>query len=576
MKLRFAVLLFLLSLILRITFLNIIPVGIPNDNMIFVINSKAVYYTGHDVSGRWNPFSLKTIPDEPAQAELPYIFLSPVIGPLQSSLLAAHIFYAVINSLLVVLIFIISFEFLNPWAAFTAGLVASFNPWNISFGRSAFEASLALFFYMAALYVVIKTKSWKKLLTVIPLSLGFYTYMAYKTTFLPFAFLISFFAWREINRKKYFKQYAALIFICLAIFFFFVSTVRTNDSSQRISEAGLYKSSDIERQVNNERRLSIQNPLAVLLANKPVAVVKTVASKYIEAFSPERLFINTKEVPRFAIYNHGYFYLADFIFIILGFCYLFSKKKNWWAFLTSIIFISPLPSVLSTVDSSYAMRSSLYIPIFCIFIGIGIWYTLALFKKIKLFKIGIALIILLYAVLILNFLYIYFFIQPVQNAEGADFSARVVSRYASIEVKENKNLVVVTNAPKNLYKDYMYYSGSYSKDTAGFFRKTFLNYNYSFKSVSFKKCQDVNAIDKNTTYIFDPGEKCILFKNLQPTVSIAQLSDSGTIYKIYQDSICSSYRLKPYLSNFYFSDFDIENLSRQNFCEKFIIKYQTL
>src|SRR3989344_344152 len=107
------ILLFLIALTIRTILLDRIPTGIVNDNMIFVLNAKAFFYTGHDITGKWIPFSLSPLPDEPAQAELPYIYLAPVIGLLPSSLFAAHIFYAIVNSLFVVVLFLTVKKLLN-------------------------------------------------------------------------------------------------------------------------------------------------------------------------------------------------------------------------------------------------------------------------------------------------------------------------------------------------------------------------------------------------------------------------------------------------------------------------------
>src|SRR3989344_1585560 len=75
-----AVFLLIVSLSLRVFWLDKFPVGIVHDNMIFSLNARAVYFTGTDVSGLWHPLSFAPIPDEPAQAELTYSLLSITNG----------------------------------------------------------------------------------------------------------------------------------------------------------------------------------------------------------------------------------------------------------------------------------------------------------------------------------------------------------------------------------------------------------------------------------------------------------------------------------------------------------------
>lgn len=568
-----AFILFIVALSIRTFWLDKFPVGIVHDNMIFVLNAKAVYYTGRDVSGLWHPLKFSPIPDEPAQAEVPYTLMAPIIGPFSSSLFAAHIFHAIVNSFFVVILFGITLKLLGKWPAFIVGLVATFNPWAIFFGRSAFEASLALFFYTLGLYVLIITSGWKKLWAVIPLSFGFYTFMAYKLTFLPYVFIISYFIWKFVDRTKNTKQYLILIGICIVIFSIFIVNVKKQTTAERLGELSFFFQPNVEQQVNFERRWAIQNPITNVVSNKASVSLKTIITKYLKAFSPEYFFIKNENTLRYSIFDHGFFYYVDAIFLLLGFCYLFTKKRELWLFLVLVIAIAPLPSVISNVDWSYATRSSLYYPFFYILIGSGIWYMISLIKTKKLFFSFVTLTLVVYGILISNFLYIYFFIQPVYSSEGAAFSARLVADYAALAHKENKFLIVVARSPKMLFKNFMFYSNSYNAKTTEHFKEAFLSRNYSFEKIAFKTCEEILELDEMTTYIFDPGEKCPLFKNVQMTMNIPQLSDSGTVYAIYQDSICGKYNLKRYVSNLRVEDFLVENLSTQDFCETFIIDF---
>ncbi|MBI2430698.1 MAG: hypothetical protein HYV39_01635 [Candidatus Levybacteria bacterium] len=566
-------LLFLIAFTLRTIALDKIPIGIVNDNMVFVLNAKAFFYTGHDVTGQWNPFSLTPLPDEPAQAELPYIYLSPIIGPLPSSLFAAHIFYAIANSLFVVVLYLLVKKLLHEKIALIVGLIACFNPWAIFFGRSAFETSLAVFFYLLAFYVLVNTSGWKKLLTFIPLALGFYTYMAYKVTLIPYVAIISLFAWIQVDHRKYLKQYLTLFLLCLGITSLFLFNAYQRNTINRLNEATFYSASDVSNQVNFERRMAIKNPFYVIFSNKAFVATKYIIGKYIGAFSANNLFVDSERLLRFHIYNHGHFYYIDFIFLILGFCYLLARNRKLWILLTSIILISPLPTIVSNEGITYVMRSSLYIPFLYIYIGVGIWSILTIKKSKAYLMISSLLIGGIYVLLIGNFLYTYFFIQPVFASEAQAFSSRLMSRYIQLANSENKKTSVLLGNPKNQFKNYIIYSNIYSRQTSEEVKNAFLRRNYRLKNVTFITCDELETIEKNSIYIFDAGKKCTQFINVKNTLSIVQLSDSGAVYNIYQDSICSKFNLKPYVANLTFNDLAVEKLSPKNFCETFIIKY---
>jgi hypothetical protein len=67
------VVIMILSLFLRLLWLDRIPTGISDDELGFIINAKAVFLTGKDISGVWSPFSLTPITGGFPQAEIPYV-----------------------------------------------------------------------------------------------------------------------------------------------------------------------------------------------------------------------------------------------------------------------------------------------------------------------------------------------------------------------------------------------------------------------------------------------------------------------------------------------------------------------
>ena len=46
--------------------------------------------------------------------------------------------------------------------------------------------------------------------------------------------------------------------------------------------------------------------------------------------------------------------------------------------------------------------------------------------------------------------------------------------------------------------------------------------------------------------------------------------DGGGVFNIYNDKVCSGYTLKRYPYNLQFSDFAVEKLSKEKFCQTFI------
>lgn len=406
-----------------------------------------------------------------------------------------------------------------------------------------------------------------------PLALGFYTYMAYKVTLIPYLTIISLFTWTQKAQRKDTRVYLVLGFLCFLISFAFLFNAYGRHTINRLNEVNFFPTEVVTKQADFERRVAIDNPLTVLFSNKAILAVKYLTGKYIGAFSVNNLFIDSEKLLRFHIYNHGHFYYLDLAFLLIGFCYLFAYKRKLWILFTSLILIAPLPSIVSNEGITYVMRSSLYIPFLYTYIGIGIWFVITLVKKRSYRLVSSLFIGGLYTVLIGNFLYTYFFIQPVYGSEAQAFSARVLSRYAAISETEGKPVTVVLNRPRMQFKDFIYYSGAFDTGKTSDIVNAFAHHIYSLGHVSFKTCEEISGLEKGMTYLFDPGEACPIFRGATDTLSIVQLVDSGTVYKIYKDSVCSRYQLNPFIGKLNLKDLSAEQLDTRAFCEAFIIRY---
>jgi hypothetical protein len=175
-----SIILFCIAIIPRIFLLHLIPIGIEDDNINFILNAKAVFLTGHDLSGTWNPLSLTTLPGEQPQSEIIYLLLAPLIGLFPLSLFFANLPYVLASSLFAVLLYHLTKTLLDEKIAIAAGLLVAINPWSIFFARSAFESPIALLFFTTAWYLLIVLKGYNKLWSLLFLFFGFYTYMTSK------------------------------------------------------------------------------------------------------------------------------------------------------------------------------------------------------------------------------------------------------------------------------------------------------------------------------------------------------------------------------------------------------------
>src|SRR5258706_935238 len=364
----------------RVIFLDRIPSGVSTDEIDYILTAKSVFLSGSDISHTWNPFSLTTPQSSFPQAELPPLVTFWLIGPLPLGLFTSKIVYSLFSTGIVGLLMLIVKKLIGEKEAILVGLVGSLNPLLIFFGRIVYEVYIAVFFLLLAFYILLTFKKWKIFLAFPSFILAFYCYIGMKLILLPFAAVIIYFAWSQ--NKKYKKQYIFLFIACIILFAFYIySSLHT--PGVRLNELASPNMSSITGVVNDERRLSVKSPLTAIFSNKYIIFFKYSISKYLNAFSPNLLFLNGDGEQRFSVWIHGLFYYLDAIFLIIGSAVLFARKRSVFTLLLALSLIAPIPSVISSVGNSYAVRSMLLAPIFIILIGVGIFFIIKKYNFTK-------------------------------------------------------------------------------------------------------------------------------------------------------------------------------------------------
>jgi len=558
----------------RLPFLGSIPAGLSDDEMTYIMNAKAVFLTGKNWSAAWSPLDIVKKIDAP-HTELPHLINAPLFGLLPSTLFTARLTYFFINIALVVLLFLITQKLIGNHEAFFVGLVAALNPWSIFFSHTIFEHIPAVFFYLLTFYMLLLLRGWRILFALIPLSLAFHVYVGTKVIYIPFAIISSFYAWFIVNKKKYTTQYVIIVLFSIITFIIFALTLKEQSLGNRMQELWTPNNPMVNTMVNDERRLTVSNPLSTILSNKFIVYGKESLGKYMSVFSPNFLFTNGEARSTFSLYKHGYFYYIDAIFFILGFCVLFQKKKKVWALLTAFLIISPLPAVANWVGNGFAaVRGVLLYPIVMMFSGIGLWYGISQLKKTALFLPGVFVLICTYLYLCINFFNIFLFQYPIYASEAYSMSSRIVSHYIS-KIGKTTPVIVISGFPEDNFRHYLFYTNIYDKKSAKQLSKQVKEKNYSFQNVSFMFCKDIQTIDPNTIYIVESGLKCPMVEELKkiPHLTIPQLSDGGEIFFIVHDPVCHSFDLKRYPYNLSLSDISVESLPVKRFCETYITDY---
>jgi len=566
-------LIIILAFGLRILWLDRIPIAISGDELDYVLDAKSIFLSGRDISGKWSPFFLTTPPGQFPKAELPALIVSPLIGPIETSLFAARLPFVIWGLILVIVLFLIAKKFWGEQIAFTVAVVASINPWSFYFSRTSFDVPLAVTFYYLALYILLSLTGWKILIAFPFLFLAFFSYIGMKLIFIPFVFIVCFYSWFFINKRRFTKQYLVLVFLSLSIFIWFLISLKSGPIRNRTGELLTPFHPLVVQTVNNERRLSVENLLTLLFSNKLVVFGKLFLERYLGNFSLDFLFVHGEGRATYSVWYHGLFYYLDLIFLILGLFFLFVSNKRVFSLLAALMLIAPFPATVHARGEEYALRGALLYPIFILLISFGIWEAISL-KKDKQFRIWTTgLIMILYLLQLLNFLNIYFFRNPIYNSEGFGFSNRVLFRYVSLAKQKASRVLIIAGNESGLFKQNLFYSNDYNKNTLKKTREFLSQEKHQWGNIYFlSSCPKKLILAKDEVVILLPESRCLDEKEYPSWLSISQLSDGGEVYRIFNDSICRQFKLGRYPEKIRFSDFKVEELSAERFCEKFITR----
>jgi len=552
------IIIFAVALFSRLYGLNREPNGITNDELHFVLNAKAVWYGGSDMSGKWNPWSLTPTPDNPS-AELTSLLLAPFIGPVPMNLVTVKIPFAIINSLLVVVLSLIAWE-ISPVTGVIAGLIAIVNPWNFYMGRIAFDQPMATAFMMMTLWLLIKMKG-KRILLAIPAAfLAFFSYIGTKVIFIPWIVIAIIWGCLKNSRKNTGMYIWVVVAAILMTGFYLLNLAK---SPVRVNELSTPYSQSIIAEVETDRSQSLPSALNQLFDNKYTLYLQHFAKKYVNSFSPNLLFNVSDETYLLSYWKHGFFYYLDIIFIFIGGYFLFRYKREFFYGLGILLLMAPIPEAIRADNMpAYAFHSCLQFPILIIIIAVGIGYVIKLRPKLTIF------IVLGYIIFFLNLMNLYFYRYPVYQPDGFFFSERQLAKYLDLETKNGRKIVVVGNEPSNLFRQYLFYTQQYTKNN---FEKIKTIYqkdrnNIQFNNITFTKNKSTDLMVKGTTYITQYDYHHWDW----PRTALRQITSGVEKYSIYNSNLCRLDAKQDDWVQIKVGDFNVENWTADQFCRKYV------
>lgn len=572
--LLFSLLIFLFNLSLRLVFLGSHPPVISHDEIYYVTEAKALASWGSDTSDQWSPLTLTAA--NPLYAELPGVLMTPaaMLFP-NDPILAAKLTHAVIGSLLPIILGLVAASLFNSRATFwvVVGL-ASVNPWLFQFSRMGFDALFSLFFYFLGTLLLTRRNKTAKILSLVFFTLGFFQYQGLKLVFLPFVWSSCVLSWwndksyeKKTIKSLIFSVYGVILLASLIVMLVYLLRLSQQSAGGRVNDLIFTKKSYITALVNSDRQIGLEHSTSKFFTNKATVVMRQFWKNYISTLDLSQLFVSTEPVRNpFAVRNVGMFYLFDLALMAIGALHLIQKRTLWPAatWLLLLFLVAPLPSAINATGTWITFRASLLIPVGILLTGLGFTH---LWKKLNApLKTALCCLYLTGTVI---FLQEYFIRLPVYGTDGEYFAERIITGYTQRSPNEIP-ITILTDESKFVFESILAYSNAIKKANYDEITSAFQSKNYQFSNFRVTSdCVSQEMLDQGIVIAKRTIQPCIGVKlPSEKVVAIPSLIDSGAVYTIYNDSICSRYDL-PRFSSVRKNNFNIEKLDVTTFCTTF-------
>jgi hypothetical protein len=523
------------------------------------MNAQSITATGHNIPGVVTGIIGKTSGDLSMgiHSEISSYLIIPFIKIFGFNITSIKLPFILASLGLVIVGYYLTKRMINEKAAVIAFTILAINPWLIFFGRSVYESILSSFFYLLSILLIINLTGWKKLLALAFLAAGFLSYFSAKTMVIPIS-LIASASSILLNKNKDIKTLVALNLIVFVFVGVYSYILPKTPAGVRVNEFNFAQSA---QNVVSKRTTAIDSVLSMPFENKITEELRQRLSSGFGEFNPNYLFLNgqPEQTPSLSIPDHGFLYLIDAVFILLGIFFMARKYPKQLIIFISLLVVTVIPNSLDLQGTTYSIRTVILFPILAIISGIG-FYSLSN-RYIKTFGIVI------YVLLFLNFFFIYFYRMPVERSEGWFLSQRVVSKYvdATLSKFPDKKIILITQDPKLTFYKYLFYTGKYiNPKEISEINKKLEALDYAIGNLAITASCSSQGAD---VVIQSTSSTC---PKIHGSTFIKSIKDSGDVFIVSNDLLCSNSQKNKFPLIKSFEDFKVEQLPVESLCRNYL------
>lgn len=505
-------LILILGFLLRFYQLGANPISLDWDEASLGYNAYSLSKTGRDEYGVKLPFEFRSFGDYKPPFYVYATVPSVIIFGLNE--FAVRLPSAIFGELTILLVYFLVRQ-LFPSLSNKYPLLASFlmavSPWHIQFSRIAFEANIGLFWYLLAVYLLVKVSESKNYLiwSVFAFVLAIYSYHSLRLVVPVVVLVMLIFLGKQIFQAKKILVISVLLGLLLTLPI--LLSLKSGTKARFTSVTNLTPeslTSSIEKiEFDNQRG----DFFGKLIHNRRIIYLLGTVKGYLDHWNFSFLFLKGDAPDRHHAPDMGMLYFIELPFVLLGlYTLIFLKKDSSLGKKTvlTLFFAAPLASALTT-GTPHAVRALLYLPTYQIFITFGIVKIFGRFSTDSLNKLLILklAIIMLYVFNMIYYLDMYYIHAPLEQAKSWQYGYKQVVETVE-KIKSNDQKIVVTYKYDQPYIYFLFYGkidpswyqNNWQQNEIKRFERIFGQ--YVFKNIDLEKDSRIN----NSLLIGTPQE----------------------------------------------------------------------
>lgn len=515
----------ILTIMTRFTNLSSVPPHLSNDEISIAYDAYSVLKTLRDEHNHFLPLSFQS--HNTYKAPLTVYLTIPMVAIFGNTDFAARAPSAFLGSLTVLILGLLVFELTkNKPLSLLSSFILSISPMHILASRMAYEANMALFFFILGIYLFFLSLRKNNIAVVILSFLSFaLSLYGYHTEWIFTPFIISallILNYKNIAKKQiYFIGILIFIILIIPLFFDFLNNLHT---TARANTEIILKDPTLA--------IKLENP-NFYFWQKITFVLQAILEKYSSYFNLSHLFFTGSNLlsqgDPFQVGIFLFPFLPFFLFGIVETKKLFKEKSK---FIYLLLITTPITASLTGGPQSNSRNLVSLIPI-SIISAVGILVFLK--STHKIWKI---VFIVILTVSFLYFLAIFYYHFPKDHAEGFQYGYKQIALFIKPKYHDFKKIIIDPRfGPANLYSGvpHLYIPYFTYLDPNKLAQRKQIKQGASFDKYEIREINWNEKIEKNFLYIVpssNPPDESLKLKKVYEVI----LPDHKPAFYLYTTS----------------------------------------